>query len=152
MVVHTHIIPRLIRFVKWVYTFFYKKTVGGKAVAIKKTRNDDILDRIIEKMNEQHVTQTQLANRLGLNRCVFNTWKSNRSRTYLKYIDQIAEYLGVPYDYLLTGSSIQDVVALTSAERELVLTFRTLDPGQKKLLSKIAETIQSCSDQQLSVP
>ena len=85
-------------------------------MAIKKTRNDDILDRIIEKMNEQHVTQTQLANRLGLNRCVFNTWKSNRSRTYLKYIDQIAEYLGVPYDYLLTGSSIQDVVALTSAE------------------------------------
>lgn len=61
----------------------------------------DTLSKIVRLMNEHNCDNQMLASSLGLNRQAITDWKAGRSKSYLKYIYQIADYFGVSVDYLL---------------------------------------------------
>lgn len=61
----------------------------------------DTLNRIIDLMKLKNCDNQMLASALGLNRQVVTDWKAERSKSYMKYLPQIADYFGVTVDYLL---------------------------------------------------
>ena len=67
----------------------------------------DSLSKIISLMNERGIDNKTMASFLGLDRQVVTDWKARRSKSYTKYIYQIATLLGVQVHELL-----DDVVEL----------------------------------------
>lgn len=61
----------------------------------------DILARILLAIKESGHSQSDLADHLGLHRNNITDWKSGKSKSYTKYLPQIAEFLGVSIDYLV---------------------------------------------------
>ena len=59
------------------------------------------LNKIIDLMSQHSCDNQKLATALGLNRQVVTDWKAGRSKSYKKYLPQIAEYFNVSIDYLL---------------------------------------------------
>ena len=59
------------------------------------------LNKIIDLMSQHSCDNQKLATALGLNRQVVTDWKAGRSKSYKKYLPQIAEYFNVSVDYLL---------------------------------------------------
>ena len=55
-----------------------------------------VLQRIIETMNEQNVTQRKLTKALNITERSFGSWKSGRNLSYLKYLHAIANYPATP--------------------------------------------------------
>lgn len=60
-----------------------------------------VLDNIILELNNQNKKQKELTDYLGITKNAFTDWKSGRIKSYMKYLPQIAEFLGVSVDYLL---------------------------------------------------
>ena len=60
----------------------------------------DILNRIIQLLKERNYTQKDLTNYLDIEKSAFSAWKSGKSKSYLKYITDIAEYLDTTVAYL----------------------------------------------------
>ena len=58
-------------------------------------------DRIVKLLEEQGKRQKDLTDYLGISKNAFTDWKSGRIKSYLKYIDKIAEFFDVSADYLL---------------------------------------------------
>lgn len=67
------------------------------------TEYDGILDRINTYMLINGVTRTKLANRLGLDRSTVNSWFTGRTKSYTKYINEIAQIIGASSLFLLAG-------------------------------------------------
>lgn len=61
----------------------------------------ETLNKIIEIMKQKNLKQKDLTDFLGVGKGAFTEWKSGKTNSYLKYIPQIAEFLGVSSDYLL---------------------------------------------------
>lgn len=64
-----------------------------------------ILNSIIEELKKQKKKQKDLTDYLGLSKNSFTEWKAERSKSYQKYLPQIAEFLNVSVDYLLSGEN-----------------------------------------------
>ena len=59
------------------------------------------LNKILELLNKQGKQQKDLAEFLGINKNNITDWKSGKSKSYTKYLPQIATFLGVSVDYLV---------------------------------------------------
>ena len=70
------------------------------------------IERIIGLLEEKGIEQQQFASAIGVGKQKISEWKSGKTKSYMKYIDKIAEYLCVSTDYLLgneetnTGNNI----------------------------------------------
>lgn len=82
--------------------------------------NTEILERILLLLKEQHKTQKELAEYLGMTKSAFSGWKSRSNTSYKKYIGQIAIFFDVSVDYLLGNTNIRNskVSGLTEDEKE----------------------------------
>lgn len=78
----------------------------------------DILNRIKEMLMVQHKTQKELCDYLGLKQTAFSDWKQGRSKSYTKYLPQIAEFFGCSVDYLLGKEQKKEAVQKDSQSRE----------------------------------
>ena len=61
----------------------------------------DTLDRIVLLMNEKNYNQQILTDYLGVDKSIFSTWKNGKSKSYMKYLPQIAGLFGVTIDWLV---------------------------------------------------
>lgn len=66
-----------------------------------------VLDNIISELDKKNKKQKDLTDYLGITKNAFTDWKSGRIKSYMKYLPQIAEFLGVSVDYLLNDSEIK---------------------------------------------
>ena len=64
-----------------------------------------ILNNIIDELKKQNKKQKDLTDYLGLTKNAFTDWKGGKSQSYKKYLPQIAEFLNVSVDYLLSGKN-----------------------------------------------
>ncbi|MBC8535895.1 helix-turn-helix domain-containing protein [Feifania hominis] len=62
------------------------------------------IDRILMMLRERKVDQQDFAKAIGVRKQTVSEWKSGKTKSYLKYINQIAEYFDVSVDYLLGAS------------------------------------------------
>ena len=61
----------------------------------------DILTKILDEMKMEKISQKEITSSLGLSQQAFSEWKSGRTKSYMKYLPQIAAVLGVSVDCLL---------------------------------------------------
>lgn len=59
------------------------------------------VDKIIFLLKEKNLEQKDLCDALGIYPAAVTTWKKGTTKSYLKYLPQIAEYLETTVDYLL---------------------------------------------------
>lgn len=98
--------------------------------------DDPVLARIIELLGEQEKTQKQLVEYLGLTNGVFTKWRYHGGKSYLTYIDHIAEFFGVTPNELLRGLDANvSLETLTEQEIELVKNYRCLSNEARKIIS-----------------
>lgn len=101
----------------------------------------DILNKISELLKKQNLKQRDLTDYLGLSKNAFTNWKGGFSQSYQKYLPQIAEFLGVGVDYLISNEETQkknDILA------DAILNMRT-NPN----MFKVVMNLQYLNDEQL---
>ena len=59
------------------------------------------LDKILSLLTEKGIQQKTFAENIGVTKHTITDWKNGRSKSYMKYIDKIADYFDVSADYLL---------------------------------------------------
>jgi transcriptional regulator with XRE-family HTH domain len=100
----------------------------------RKVTDEPVLNRILATMLEKGVNQQDVARHLGLGNETFTRWKYENGKSYLKYLEKIAEYLGVSRKYLLEGiAEVTEDEKLTEKERKLLETFRTLKKSEQDM-------------------
>lgn len=67
-------------------------------------------DNIDALMKQQGIKQTELCNYLGISKNRYTDWKSGRINSYVKYLPQIAEYLGVTVEFLTSDYEVYDEI------------------------------------------
>lgn len=97
----------------------------------------DILDRIILLLQGRE--QRELTEYLGLKNVAFSEWKSGKSKSYRKYLIEIADFFDVSLDYLVYGKESPNVIS--DDVKELLSYYNSLsDIDRGKLIGK-AETL-----------
>jgi len=109
-------------------TFGYLHKNGGEKL--------DTIARVFLLLKLNKKSQKELGDALGVKQQLITDWKSGRVKSYMKYIDKIAEFLGVTADYLLSGEE-KEVPAAISGDG-LDNAFRKklmlLTPEQRAIL------------------
>lgn len=96
------------------YCDWYVKKYGKEPPDVKRKENDNasnfvyldckvqdqVLSKIITVMNDKKVRVSDLCSKLGKDEHLFTDWKSGRTKSYMKYIPQIAQILNVPISSL----------------------------------------------------
>ncbi len=99
-----------------------------------------ILDRISKLLGNRE--QRELTNHLGLKSVAFSEWKSGKSKSYRKYLIEIADFFNVSLDYLVYGKEKSSpTVELTSDERELLDIYNRLSDKSKGIILGRAEQL-----------
>lgn len=109
-----------------------------------------ILDRISVLLNGRE--QRELTNYLGLKSAAFSEWKSGKSKSYRKYLIEIAEYFNVSIDYLVYGKTAEaaDSPVLSEYEQELLNTFKQLSQDSKMRVIERAQMLHELETEQKS--
>ena len=107
--------------------------------------NDPVIERIEQLLHTQKKTKKDLMNYLGLKGANFTNWKYQQSKGYMRYIDKISEYLGCGTQYLIYGTKSPDDndLILTSNEKKIIATYRTLDDRKKAAFMSILTLVQN---------
>ena len=71
-------------------------------------------------MEEKHIQQKELAEFLQIKNV--SDWKSGKSKSYTKYLPQIAEFFGVSVDYLLGKEAAFEI---TDKEKLVIKAYRS---------------------------
>ena len=67
---------------------------------------DDAFARIDHLMRQQNRKNKDLNDFLGLTKSTYDGWKRGTSKSFMKYLDRIAEYMNVTPNYLLCGTDV----------------------------------------------
>ncbi len=89
-----------------------------------------ILDRISLLLKDRE--QKELTSYLGLKSVAFSEWKSGKSKSYKKYLIEIAEFFDVSIDYLVYGcEKSSSATELVDDEQELISVYKNLSEKSK---------------------
>ena len=102
-----------------------------------------ILTTILNELAKQNKTQKDLCDHLQIKNQAFSDWKSGKSRSYQKYLPQIAEYLNVPIDFLL-GKELQPTnpynlsIDEQAEVEEIIANYRACDNAGKHKIVEVS--------------
>ncbi|GBR02243.1 helix-turn-helix transcriptional regulator [Acetobacter oeni] len=78
------------------------------------------------------MTQTELAQAIGLSRSAIAHWETDRDGRVREYLPRLSELFQVPVEVFLNGMASQDAtVELTIDEVDLLKLYRSLDVGER---------------------
>ena len=96
----------------------------------------DIFEKL---MNEENLSISEVARRIGCSPSSLTDWRAGRSAPKTDKLYQMAKLFGVSMEYLLTGVETP-TNALSASERKLLRLFRKLnDIGQSAALERMSE-------------
>lgn len=105
----------------------------------------DILDRIVKLLNDRN--QKELCDYLKLDKSAVTSWKNGSSKSYRKYLIEIAEFFNVSIDYLVYGK--EKNISLPDDELELLTYYKKIPEKEKIKLISRAETIADIYKEQV---
>ena len=109
---------------------------------VNELTNDPIVLRIMDQLQLQGKTEKSLLQFLDIPSTTFTSWKYRNVKSYMKHIDEIAEFLEVDKDYLLEGTDRSiNMDTLTATEIKLIGQFRDMGNRQQILLMGICDTM-----------
>lgn len=100
------------------------------------------LDIVSDLLKTQNKSQKDLTDFLGIKKNAFTNWKNGHTKSYKKYLPQIADFLSVSIDYLLgkeSNSGTGNVDYTYAAYDELT---KELNPEQIKQLVDFANFLR----------
>ena len=59
------------------------------------------IDKILLLMKNNNIAQKTLAEAIGVRKQTISDWKSGKTKSYMRYINKIADFFNVSVDYLL---------------------------------------------------
>lgn len=83
--------------------------------------------------------QRELTEYLGLKNVAFSEWKSGKSKSYRKYLIEIADFFNVSLDYLVYGT--EKNLEISDTEKHLFEILRVLSDYEQGLVIGKAETL-----------
>lgn len=86
----------------------------------------EIIDRIFQLLDEQNKRAYELGDRIGVTASTMSTWKTRHTDPPARLMKDIASYLDVSLDFLLTGSEDTNKEHISSLEKKLLNLFRKL--------------------------
>ena len=112
-----------------------------------KVTDNEILNNILNHMKIKGVRQTDVARYLGISDNAVSQWKTKTSKSYMKYLDQLADYFDVTRDELIhTDKKKIYEHHLSIEEQSLLEQYRLLpDDVKKKVTHLIGSINMSCN-------
>lgn len=109
--------------------------------------DNEILNNILNHMKIKGVRQTDVARYLGISDNAVSQWKTHTSKSYMKYLDQLAEYFDVTTDELIhTNKKNIYEHHLSQEEQTLLAQYRQLPEDVKKRIAQLIGSINmSCN-------
>lgn len=101
------------------------------------------INKIFELMDKQGYTQQALSDYLGIKKSVISEWKSGKSKSYRKYLNQISDFLGVNVDYLLEDER------RNSAIQKFGFCYTDAEINEQKALSRNKISSGNLSDEEI---
>ncbi len=99
---------------------------------IKNNNENIVLTNIFNLMKTKGIRQKDLADHLGISQNAVTQWKLHRTRSYMNYIDKIAEYFNVTTDELLYANKKEIFESyLSQDEQQIVRDYRLLTSNSK---------------------
>lgn len=108
----------------------------------------NVIERIVQIMEEKHLSQNELCRKLNIRDSTFSTWKIRNTDPPAKYILLICEFLGVSADYLLGRNDSPEIAVADKAgdiekqpdnmTAEFVQLFQSLDIADKIAVMNLA--------------
>lgn len=86
----------------------------------------EIIERIYQLLDEKDKRAYELCERLNIRTSTMSTWKSRLNDPPARYMKEIANFLGVSLEYLMTGKEAPIRKTTTPEEDELLELFRSL--------------------------
>lgn len=84
-------------------------------------------------MKNKKVSESEMQELIGVPKGTFSNWKRNKGQSYYRYIDTIADRLGVTMDYLVRGHETVNG-SMTKEEIALLNDYRRLTPPGKRVI------------------
>ncbi len=100
------------------------------ATTNRKMTDNPVVLRIVQLIKEKGKRERDLTDYLGLSPGAMSKWKYDGSYVYTKYIYEICDFLDTTPNYLFFGPE-DEAERLTPEEKELIVTYRSLDEGRK---------------------
>lgn len=100
---------------------------------------DPVFERIERLLKEKGKTMTEFNSTLGVNRNTYYNWKHQKSKSYLKHIDEIARFFDVSPQYISRGVDGEPEELKSAAEDELLRAFRQLSEARQECVINIVK-------------
>ena len=101
---------------------------------------EEILDRISEELARQGKMQAELVSYLDLPKGAYSNWKAGKSRNFCEHLGEIAQFLGVSAEFLVTGRNAEKNMK-NLREEELILLYRGLSVEKQDALRHMAKLL-----------
>ena len=112
---------------------------------MREINQDPVFHRILDKLYESGRTDKELLKYLDLANGSMTQWKYRRVKSYMKYVNKIAEFLGTTKYYLLNGE-LRNSEDLTIEEKDFLKKFRTLNECTRKSIIEIVNKFYSLDE------
>ena len=97
----------------------------------------DTLAKILNLLQTRNIEQQEFAKAIGVRKQAISEWKKGTTKSYMKYIDKIAEFFDVSVDYLLDVSPTQEQTD------EFSTLIQDCSPEEKEQVKQYIEFIKS---------
>lgn len=100
---------------------------------------DPVVLKILELLKIQRRTEKELITAIGLTNGQFTNWKYRGSKSYIRHIDRIADFLKVTREYLLDDmGEMLNVETMTEQEVRLLKMYRQMGTEGKECIQKMS--------------
>ena len=110
----------------------------------REVTDDPIMLRIIEAVDKSGKKASELMDFLSISKNSFDNWKFRGLKSYMTYIDKIADFTGTSLDWLIRGYE-PDSSMLTADEIEIVQGYRNLNVVRKNLMRDLLDNLVEVS-------
>jgi len=106
-------------------------------------------NRILPLFQASGISDAELERKIGIKPKKINDWNAGRTKSYEKYIPQIAAFFNVSTDYLLgntdnpqpAGQPHSKDIGLNPQEQRLIEIFRELNEQGQEMVADYADTM-----------
>lgn len=114
--------------------------MNSMRVTNKKLTEDPIVLKILKEIKLQGKTEKEVEEGIGLTTGAFIRWKYGGSKSYMRYIGKIADYLNVTPEYLLnTEEERVTEDTLSGDEIKLLKMYRKMKKGKRQCMLMVAK-------------
>lgn len=108
---------------------------------------DPVMLKILDELKRQKKTGKELEQAIGLGNGAVSRWKYVDMKSYMNYIDKIADFLNVTPEYLQNIPEKKvEIDNLTDTEKKIVLAYRRMEPSERKCMLEAVDIFINSSE------